>query len=200
MNNKRFFNARLIVRVGLLAAIATILMLFEFPIPFLAPGFYEMDFSEVPILIGAFLMGPLAGCLIELIKILMNLAINGTVTAGVGEFANFVIGCSLIAPTAWMYRRAPSRQQFVLAAVVGVCVMTIVAAFMNYYVMLPLYSKAFNLPLQAFIDMGSAVNAKIVDLRGFILLAVVPFNIVKGIVVTLIASLLYDRIGGVLKR
>ena len=57
---------RMIVCVGMLAAISTILMLFEFPLPFLAPGFYELDFSEVPILIGAFALGPVAGVLTEL--------------------------------------------------------------------------------------------------------------------------------------
>ena len=79
-------------QIGMLSAIATVLMLFEIPLPF-APSFYEIDFSEVPILIGSFAMGPLAGAAIELIKILLNFAINGTMTAGVGEIANFLIGC-----------------------------------------------------------------------------------------------------------
>ena len=89
---------RMIVCVGMLAAISTILMLFEFPLPFLAPGFYELDFSEVPILIGAFALGPVAGVLTELVKVLLNLVVNGTQTAFVGEFANFVMGCMFVLP------------------------------------------------------------------------------------------------------
>ena len=95
---------RMIVCVGMLAAISTILMLFEFPLPFLAPGFYELDFSEVPILIGAFALGPVAGVLTELVKVLLNLVINGTQTAFVGEFANFVMGCMYLSMHLYCFR------------------------------------------------------------------------------------------------
>ena len=97
-------TTRTIVCVGMLAAISTILMLFEFPLPFIAPGFYELDFSEVPILIGAFALGPVAGVLTELVKILLNLVINGTNTAFVGEFANFVMGCAFVVPASVIYK------------------------------------------------------------------------------------------------
>lgn len=193
-------HIKTLVRIGILAAIAAILMIFEFPIPFLAPGFYQLDFSEVPVLIGSLLMGPLIGCLIELIKILLNLVINGTVTAGVGEFANFIIGCSLVVPTSIIYRRSQSVRALIFGCIAGVLSMAVVGALLNYYVMLPLYATAFQVPLQAFIDMGTAINARIVDLRGFVLLAVVPFNVFKGIVVSLISVLLFKRIGRTLAR
>lgn len=83
-------DIRTLVQIGMLSAIAIILMLFEIPLPF-APSFYEIDFSEVPVMIGCFVMGPLAGAAIEFVKILLNFVINGTATAGVGEAANFVI-------------------------------------------------------------------------------------------------------------
>ena len=102
-------TTRTIVCVGMLAAISTILMLFEFPLPFIAPGFYELDFSEVPILIGAFALGPVAGVLTELVKILLNLVINGTNTAFVGEFANFVLGCAFVVPASVIYKRKKNR-------------------------------------------------------------------------------------------
>ena len=81
-NVKSATNVRTLVQIAMLAAVATVLMLVEFPLPFIAPPFYEMDFSEVPVLVGAFAMGPLAGAIIELIKILLNFVLNGTVTAG----------------------------------------------------------------------------------------------------------------------
>ena len=93
-------KTRTLVEIGMLGAIATILMLFEFPIPFLAPPFYELDFSEVPVLVGAFALGPMAGATIELIKILINLMVNGTATAFVGEIGNYLLGCSFIIPAA----------------------------------------------------------------------------------------------------
>ena len=77
-------NVKMLVQIAMLSAVAAVLMLVEFPLPFLAPSFYQLDFSEVPVLIGAFAMGPLAGAAIELVKILMNFVLNGTVTAGIG--------------------------------------------------------------------------------------------------------------------
>ena len=91
-------------KVGVLSAMATVLMLFEFPLP-IAPSFYELDFSEVAVLIGSFALGPLAGVLIEFIKILINLLINGTDTLFVGELANFLMGCAFVLPAALVYCR-----------------------------------------------------------------------------------------------
>ena len=90
-NEKTRNKIRTMAQKGMLSAIATVLMLFEIPLPF-APSYLEIDISEVPILIGSFAMGPLAGAALELIKFLLNFAINGTMTAGVGEIANFLIG------------------------------------------------------------------------------------------------------------
>ena len=91
---------------------------FEIPLPF-APAFYEIDFSEVPVLVGCFAMGPLAGAVIELIKIILNLAINGTMTAGVGEVANFLIGCSLVVPAGLIYRKMKTRKGAIIGMVTG---------------------------------------------------------------------------------
>lgn len=103
-------NVRNMVQIAMLGAVAGILMLVEFPLPFLAPPFYEMDFSELPVLVGAFAMGPAAGMLIELVKILLNLVLNGTATAGVGEAANFLMGCAFVVPAGIFYRKKKTRK------------------------------------------------------------------------------------------
>ena len=110
MKNRRIRN---MVQIGMLAAVATVLMLFEFPLWF-APSFYQLDFSEVAVLIGAFSMGPAAGVVIEALKILLNFLINGTITAGVGELANFIIGCGLIVPAALIYKRHKTKKNAML--------------------------------------------------------------------------------------
>lgn len=191
---------KLIVRIALLSALAAILMIFEFPIPFLAPDFYKLDFSEVPVIVGGFMMGPIAGCIIELVKILLNFIINGTVTAGVGETANFIVGCALVVPAAFLYKKKASHRSMIIGLVIGIIVMAIVAAILNYAILLPVYAKAFGVPIEAFIQLGGAINPMIVDLRAFVLLAVVPFNIVKGILVSIISVLLYSRIGKTINR
>ena len=191
-------NTKMIAQIGMLAAIAVVLMLFEIPLPF-APSFYEIDFSEVPVLIGAFTMGPLAGGIIELVKIILNLCINGTVTAGVGEFANFVIGCALVLPAAIIYKRKKTKKGAMIGLVTGTLFMTFAGCFINAYIMLPTYAKAFGMPIEALVEMGSAVNASITDLFTFVMFAVVPFNLLKGVLVSIIVLLIYKKISPILK-
>lgn len=193
-------SVKMIVQIGMLAAIATVLMLFEIPIPFIAPSFYELDFSEVPVLVGTFAMGPMAGVLIELVKILLNLAINGTDTAFVGEFANFLIGCSFLIPAGVIYKRHKTRKTAIIGMVLGTIIMTVVGSMMNAYVLLPTYSAAFGLPLDQIIQMGGAINPAIKGLPSFVMLAVAPFNLLKGVIVSLITLLIYKYISPILHR
>ena len=193
-------NIRTIVQIGMLSAIATVLMLFEIPLPFMAPSFYELDFSEVPVLIGCFAMGPIAGVLIELVKILLNLVINGTITAGVGEAANFLIGCAFILPAGMIYKHRKSRKTAIIGMAAGTVTMTILGCFLNAYVLLPAYASAFGWPLTSIIEMGSAINPVVKSLPTFVILMVAPFNILKGVVVSLITFLLYKYISPILHR
>lgn len=192
-------NIRTIVSVGMLAAISVVLMLFEFPLPFIAPSFYELDFSEVPILIGAFALGPVAGVMAELVKILLNLAISGTDTAFVGELANFIMGCAFVIPASLIYKRKKSRKNALIGLGVGVISITAAAICINALVLLPAYSKAFGTPIEVFIEMGTAIHPSINGIWTFAFLAVAPFNLLKGILVSVITMLLYKHISPILK-
>jgi len=196
--NKKTVNTRKIAQIGMLSAIATILMLFEIPLPF-APSFYEMDLSEVPVLIGCFAMGPGAGALIELMKVLLNLIINGTVTAGVGEFANFLIGCSFCVPAGILYKKLRTRKGAIVGMVSGTLFMTIAGCFINAYILLPTYAKAFSMPIDGLISMGTAVNSNITNLFTFVMFAVAPFNLLKGVIVSIVVLLIYKKIRPILK-
>ena len=192
-------KTRKLVEIGMLGAIATVLMLFEFPIPFIAPPFYELDFSEVPVLVGAFALGPMAGATIELVKILINLLINGTATAFVGEIGNYLLGCSFIIPAALIYKKHKTKKNALIAMVIGTIVMTVFGCFLNAYILLPTYATAFGMPIDAIVGMGSAINANINDVMTFVIIAVAPFNIIKGIVVSVITLLIYKHISPILK-
>ncbi len=192
-------NLRHMIQIAMLGAVATVLMLFEIPLGF-APSFYEIDLSEVAVLIGAFAMGPVAAAVIELIKVLLNFVLNGTVTAGVGELANFVIGCGLVVPAGIIYRKNKSRKGALIGMLSGILVMTILGSALNAYVLLPAYSKAFQMPMEALIGMGTAVNPAITDLNTFILFAVAPFNLLKGFVVSAVTLLLYKKISPIMKK
>lgn len=202
MNSQSAVNSgkvRTMVCVGMLAAISTILMLFEFPLPFIAPSFYELDFSEVPILIGAFALGPMAGVMTELVKVLLNLVVNGTDTAFVGEFANFLIGCSFCVTASMIYKVKKSRANAIIGLVSGTVAMAVVGVFINALVLLPAYAKAFGMPIEVFIEMGTAINPSINGVWSFVILAVAPFNLIKGALVSVITMLLYKHISPILK-
>ena len=192
-------KTRKLVEIGMLGAIATVLMLFEFPIPFIAPPFYELDFSEVPVLVGAFALGPFAGAAIELVKILINLLINGTATAFVGEIGNYILGCSFVIPAAMIYQQKKSKKNALVAMVVGTITMTIFGCILNAYVLLPTYAAAFGMPIDAIVGLGSAINGNITNVMTFVIIAVAPFNILKGIAVSTITLLIYKHISPILK-
>lgn len=188
-----------LTKISVLAAVAAVLMLIEFPL-FFAPEFYKLDLSEVAVLIGGFALGPVPAMMIELIKVILNLALNGTVTGGVGETANFIIGCSFVLPASIIYYKNKTMKSAIVGMVAGILMMAIVGSLANYFVLLPVYAKVFGMPIQVFIDMGNALNPSIVDLKSFVLFAVVPFNIVKGIIVSAVTILIYKRISPVLHR
>ena len=194
---EKLFSTKNLVIMGMFGALAVVLMLFEFPIPFIAPSFYELDFSEVPVLIGTFMISPVAGVIIELIKVLLNLVINGTSTGGVGEFANFCIGCAMVIPAGLIYHHHKTKKMAVLSMAVGTIVMTVAGVFLNAWVMLPFYSQMS--PLEQIIEMGAAINPAISNVWTFVLLTVAPFNLLKGVLVSLITALLYKRVSVLLR-
>ena len=196
---KAKINLKTMVQVGMLGAVSVILMMFEIPLWF-APGFYKMDLSEVPVLIGTFAMGPLAGAAIELVKVILHLLFKGTTTAGVGDFANFLIGCTFLVPAGVIYRVRKTKKNAIIGMVVGTAFMTVAGCLINAFVLLPTYSAAMGLPMENLIAMGTAVNPAIKNLTTFAILAVAPFNILKGILVSVITLLLYKHISPILKE
>lgn len=182
----------------MLSAVAALLMYMDIPLWF-APSFYKIDLSEVAAMVGAFALGPIAGVAIEALKIVLILLIKGTHTGCVGEFANFLIGCALILPAAVAYQRNKSKKNAVLGMIAGTIFMTVIGSVINAYVLIPAYAKAFNMPLEAIVGMGTKINGRIDSVNTLVLYATVPFNILKGIIVGIITALLYKRIRPILK-
>ena len=200
MQSEKKMGVRAVVQIGMLAAVAVILMLFEIPLPF-APSFYKIDFSEVPVLVGCFAMGPVAGALIELVKILVHLVTKGTMTAGVGDVANFLFGCSYVVPAGLIYRyqHKKTRTHAVAGMAAGVILTTVLACFVNAFVLLPAYGKAFGMPVQAFIEMGAAVHSGVTNLLTFAIMILVPFNLFKYTLTSVIVFFIYKRIRVILR-
>lgn len=190
---------RTMVQIAMLSAVSTVLMMFEFPIPFLAPPFIKMDFSEIPVLVGTFAMGPLAGVVIELLKNILHFVTYGTTTGGIGELSNFFIGCAFAVPAGIFYRKRKTRKNAVLGMAAGTLLMVIMGCLSNAFVMFPLYSVVMGIPMDSFIAMGTAIHPAIDNMVTFVVLCMVPFNLVKGIIISMITLLLYKRLKVVLK-
>jgi len=188
-----------ITKIAILAAISAIVMLFEFPLWF-APGFYKLDLSEAIILMGGFAMGPVAAAVIELLKNLINIILNGTSTAFIGELANFITGCSFVVPASLIYRFYKNRKGALISLIVGSCSLAVVGSLMNYFVLIPAFSKFYHMPIDSIIEMGSAVNPLVADLKTLVVFAVAPFNLVKGVLCSVINLLLYKRLSGILHK
>ena len=186
--------ARRITIVGICSAIATILHMMDFPLPFLAPEFYKLDFSELPVMLCGFYLGPSATVSCEAVKILLKLLLKGTSTAFVGDFANFAVGCSLVLPATVIYHHRKSKHSAMLGLVVGTVILTLFGSAFNAIYLLPKFSQLYGLELTSIIAMGSAINAGIQDITTFVMLAVAPLNLIKGVMVSVLTLLLYKRI------
>ena len=170
------------------------LHIFDFSVPFLAPGFYKLDFSEVPVMLCGFYLGPSAAIACEALKILIKLVLVGTSTAFVGDFANFAVGCSLVLPAAMLYHTKKSRKSAFIGLLSGTIILTIFGSAFNGIYLIPRFSELYGLPIDAIVDMGTKINPAITSLSTLVLFSVVPLNLLKGISVSLLTLLLYKKV------
>lgn len=170
-------STNLTVKIGLLAAIALILMFFEFPI-LPAYGFLKIDLSDIPALIGAFAFGPLAGIIIEGIKNVLITLIKGTTSGGIGEFANFIIGASFVVTAGLIYKGRKTRKAAIISLIAAIFTMAIVGVLANYFVLIPLYFKV--LPTSQIIK--------------YLIYGIIPFNLIKGILISVVTMIIYKRV------
>ena len=193
---EKWLTTKKLVLMAMFGALAGVLMLFEFPLVFIAPSFYGLDLSEVPVLVGTFAMGPAAGVIIEFVKILIKLVLKPTTTGFVGEFANFVIGCALVVPAGLVYHVKKSKKSAIIGMAVGTIVMAVSGVVINAVVMLPFYANV--MPLETILAAGAAVNPAVSNIWTFAIICVGPFNLVKGVVVSVVTQLVYKRISNLI--
>jgi len=186
--------ARRITIIAVCSAIAAVLHMLDFPLLFLAPEFYKLDFSELPVMLCGFYLGPSAAVACEAVKIILKLLLKGTSTAFVGDFANFAVGCSLVLPAVIIYHIHKTRHSAFWGLVVGTVVLTIFGSAFNGIYLLPKFSQLYGIPLDAIIGMGSKINAGIHSVSTFVMLAVAPLNLIKGFSISVLTLLLYKRV------
>ncbi len=185
-------NIHTMTSVALLAAISFALAFFEFPVP-LSPSFAKMDISDFPALVGAMTLGPWAGLAVELIKNLLGL--RSTSTGGVGELANFLMGGAMAFTAGMVYYKRSERAW--LACLLGSVAMAVMAALTNYFILLPLFENF--MPMEALIASFSEFIPFIHTKLDVVLLNAVPFNLLKGLGISLVTLLVYPKLTPVLQ-
>ena len=193
-NMRKVSKARYASIVGICAAIATVLHMLDFPLLFLAPEFYKVDFSELPVLLCGFYLGPTATVACEGIKIVLKLLFKSTSTAFVGDFANFAVGCSFVLPATIIYHAHKSKHSAIIGLIVGSLSMTIFGSAFNAIYLLPKFAQLYGMPLEAIVGKGADINSSVNSVTTFVMICVAPLNLLKSAVVSFLTLLLYKRV------
>ena len=191
-------STKTIAKVGILSAIAYVLMFISVPLP-IFPSFLKIDVSDIPAIFGGMSLGPIAGIAIVIIKNFLQ-GITASTTGGVGEFANVIIGGSYVLIICLFYRKWKNIKSVVAGGLVGIVAMTIMGCIMNYYIMMPLYATVYGMPLDAIIQMGTVINSKVTDLYTFVIWMIAPFNIIKATLMTVVTLPLFKKMEKILTK
>lgn len=197
---EELFSAKNIAKIAVLTAVAYVLYMFvKFPLPMLFPAFLDIQFSDLPALIGGFAMGPWAGCLIVLIKCLLKMPFS--TTACVGEIADIIMGVAFVLPAAILYKKAKSKKSAFVGVIIGAVCCIIASVLANWLLLIPFYAQVFG--WDAILGMVSSLYANVTQASFYtyyILLAVIPFNVLRCSIVVAFTFLLYKRVSPILHR
>ncbi len=191
---KSRIDVRMLTTSALLAAVSYALAYIEVPVP-LSPTFAKMDLSDFPALIGAFAFGPVAGLLIEFVK--NALQVLSTSTGGVGELANFIMGGSFVSTAGLIYRLRKTKKIAVLSCAAASVVMGVAAVIANYFILLPMFEMFMPMEqiITAFGEFIPFIHTKL----DVVLFNAFPFNLLKGLVISVFTMMIYKRLTPVLK-
>lgn len=191
----RSINIKTLTMVAVSSAISSVLMFVSISIPFF-PSFLKIDVSEVPALIISFSLGPLFGVTVVFIKNLINLMF--TTSGGIGEFANFIVGSIFVFVAGLIYSKFKTQKGAVLSMIFATICMSIFGSLTNYYILLPMY--ALITPMDSIVNMFKAINPQIDSVLKIVFFAIVPFNLIKGGLVSVITFLIYKRLSYFIKN
>lgn len=181
---------------GMLSAVGCVLMMLDFPLPMLIPGFVKMDFSELPALLASFSIGPMAGVAVCLLKNVLAAIFHGS-TLGIGEVCNFLMGAVFSGVAGLIYKHHKTRKTAVIGALVGAAVMAVASVPINFFFSYPVYAAAFG-GMEAIISAYQAINPNVGSLLGCLIIFNMPFTLVKGLLTALLAFLIYKPLSPIL--
>ena len=192
-NAKAKLSTQTLCFIGLFGALSTVLMLFKVPLPF-APAFMKLDFAELPAIIGSFMFGPLAGVCIVMVKLALNLLLNGTDSMYVGEISNLVLSSCYVLCASLIYQKHKTKKTAAASLLISVVVTSTISIISNTLFIFPAYTVVYGLSMESLVGMASAVNPFVHDTFTMMLWSVLPFNLTKYGVVSVITFLVYKKL------
>ena len=184
--------------IAMMGALSSILIFFRFPLPFLPP-FLSFDVSPIIEMIGGFMYGPIAALLIIILKILLQLVMQGSHSVGTGELQNLILGCAYVMPALLFYRKKTKKRAAVGMAV-GTATVSVVSIFSNLYLIIPFYVTLFGMTMEDIVAMCTEVNPAVTDAFTMVLFGIVPFNLIKYGLCSVLTFFLYKRLSKPIKN
>ena len=184
--------------IGLMGAVSAVLMLFRFPIPFMPP-FLSFDLSGLMEMLGGFMFGPMAAACINVVKILLQLVMQGSFSLGTGELQNLILSCSYVLPALIIYHRNKTKKMAITGMAVSTIFVSVMAVFTNLYLIIPFYVKLFGMSMDDIITMCRTVNPAMKNVTSMAVFGLLPFNLIKYGVTSLVTFIVYKRLSRVIK-
>ena len=193
---RRITGVKFITVTAILTAIAVVLQYLEFPVPFFIPPFVKFDFSDLPAILAAFLVSPVSGIAVCLLKNVIHLAVSASV--GVGELCNFLLGVVMVIPSWLIYKIKPSKTNALIAMIAGSAIVAVASIFINYYISYPFYQTF--MPLDAIIGEYQKLNGGVGSLWDALIWFNMPFTFIKFMLDSLIVFFIYKPLAKAIRR
>lgn len=199
IKTKKVLTTKNLTMIAMLSAIAAVLMIFEIQLPF-SPSFVKFDFSDLPVMLGGFLIGPFAGGIIAFMKILLHFLLNGTTSFFVGDLSNLLLTLSFVLPASFIYQQKKTKKTTIQGLLVSIICTSLLAIIFNLFLIFPLYLKVLNLKMVDLINMIHVVNPLVKDVFTMIVFSLLPFNLFKYSIVSMITMLSYKKLSILFKE
>lgn len=196
---KKVLTTKNLTMIAMFSAISAVLMVFEIQLPF-SPSFVKFDFSDLPVMLGGFLIGPFAGGIIVFMKILLHFLLNGTTSFFVGDLSNLLLTLSFVLPASFIYQQKKTKKTTIQGLLVSIICTSLLAIIFNLFLIFPLYLKVLNLKMVDLINMIHVVNPLVKDVFTMIFFSLLPFNLFKYSIVSMITMLSYKKLSILFKE
>ena len=196
---KKVLTTKNLTMIAMFSAISAVLMVFEIQLPF-SPSFVKFDFSDLPVMLGGFLIGPFAGGIIVFMKILLHFLLNGTTSFFVGDLSNLLLTLSFVLPASFIYQQKKTKKTTIQGLLVSIICTSLLAIIFNLFLIFPLYLKVLNLKMVDLINMIHVVNPLVKDVFTMIVFSLLPINLFKYSIVSMITMLSYKKLSILFKE